>query len=666
MNRNRFAGLIALSMLGVLSNPAAAQVPEELLVAPLAEIFGAPPTVGEPMLSPDGTHLVFQSQDPGGSLLLRALTIGTGELRTLNVGSRSDLAIAWCDFANETRLLCDMRRENRLGSIEYQELFAINLNGTTPQAFPRGTGCLARDADPTTREHNYRPEPHEHSALAAARGRPRIDRFPDDPERILLVCRDTAYLLDVYRHVAVEAFEAGDFGDRQVLYSDGNGLARIYSGHADGEDRWFTSADPATGEWRQFRTVDRAGPEAPFRPLGFGTSPDRLLNLAWNADTGTWGIYRQSLSEPYENALVFAHEDVDIEVVDTIGRDNRVVAAAFLDGAPQRAIFDRRVADVFQFISGLLPGVDVRIVDESWDQRIYLARAQAPQRAAEYLLINMETEQVGALLPEYDHLAGFELAATELVQFDGTGGARVTAHLTLPHDSSGPVPAVIMPRARASHEELAEPHYLVQFLAASGYAVLRVQNGVGEEQGRGWSPARAAAGWQQSAEDLAAAADFLVDSGLTEAGRICAVGKDYGAYAALLGSVADPELFACIVGIGAVTDPRLTPAAAGAAPGVLEAASPILRAAEIEAPVLLLHGGEDSEFSPAEHSAVLAAALERADRTGQYVVYPREHHEIRRGPHRIDLLTRLGAFLESHIGPAMPRIEMTVDDAGSP
>ena len=65
------------------------------------------------------------------------LTIGTGELRTLNVGSRSDLAIAWCDFANETRLLCDMRRENRLGSIEYQELFAINLNGTTPQAFPR-------------------------------------------------------------------------------------------------------------------------------------------------------------------------------------------------------------------------------------------------------------------------------------------------------------------------------------------------------------------------------------------------------------------------------------------------------------------------------------------------------------------------------------------------
>jgi dipeptidyl aminopeptidase/acylaminoacyl peptidase len=146
------------------------------------------------------------------------------------------------------------------------------------------------------------------------------------------------------------------------------------------------------------------------------------------------------------------------------------------------------------------------------------------------------------------------------------GCGSIAAHLTLPPDITGPepaapLPAVIIPRPRPSHEDVADPHYLVQFLAASGYAVLRVSNRVEAEFGRGWTEERAIIGWQQSVADIADSAKYLVDNGIAEAGQICRAGKDYGGYTALMTAIEQPELFRCVVTIGAVTDPRETPGA---------------------------------------------------------------------------------------------------------
>lgn len=40
---------------------------------------------------------------------------------------------------------------------------------------------------------------------------------------------------------------------------------------------------------------------------------------------------------------------IDVELVDTVGPNNRVISAAFLQGRTQRAIIDRRVAEVYQY-----------------------------------------------------------------------------------------------------------------------------------------------------------------------------------------------------------------------------------------------------------------------------------------------------------------------------
>ncbi len=425
-------------------------------------------------------------------------------------------------------------------------------------------------------------------------------------------------------------------------------------------------------QWVAFLRTDRLSFEQRFRPVGYGTSLDHVFNFGWDDESGAWSLFRQSLTGDFENRLVFAHDVLDLELVDTMGAHDRVVSVAYLEDHPRRAIIDSRVAEVYRYVAELLPDFDIEILDESWDQNRYLARARAPGFAGELVLVDMESQTVQAIAPEYDHLTGFPLARTRLLEIEGADGGRFAANLTLPQNfAEAPVPAVIMPRARPSHADIADPHYLVQYLAASGYAVLRVQNRVDAEFGTGWSPERAVVGWRQTASDIRAAADYLVENGVAAEGRFCGAGKDYAAYAALITAVEDTDLFRCVIGIGPLTDPRLTPGAeiilgysVDSSDNVLDEASPIQRANEMEAAVLLFHGEADPELDMADHAVTLTNVLDRVDRKVQFIEYPLANHEIRRAPYRVDMLTRIGQFLDQQIGPSPAAIGINVVAAG--
>lgn len=627
----------ALICMAALVRPAAAEVPEEWLETPVALAFGAPPTIAEPMLSPDGTHLVFLSQDALGVTMLRTLNLADGSVGTLLQGSEDGYDILWCDFANTTRLICDLRQGIPGRSTNYQRFYTMDLDGSGLQEMQRGTGCQ-------TWQH--------------LRDTPPIDRIPDDPEQLMFVCGRSASRVNVDSRRTSDVGGAGEVGSRQTLYSNGHGLPNIYSGVTQDTVRWHVRA--AIDEpWQEFLRQDRLTFEAPFRPVGYGTSLDQVFNIGWDDESGTWSLFRQELTGNYENELVFSHGVVDLELVDTMGPDNRVVSVAYLEDRSRRAIVDRRVADVYQFLAELLPNLDIEILDESWDQNIYLARARALDRSGDFLLVNMETEAVQVIAPEYEHLTGYQLAPTQLVEIDGSDGGSFAAYLTLPHDVTGPVPAVIMPRARASHEDVADPNYLVQFLAASGYAVLRIQNRVGPDYRSGWLPLTAVVGWQQTAQDIRAAADFLTANEISNADTLCGIGKDYGAHSALITAIEYPDLFSCVVSIAALADPRLTPGAeiirtnvGGVGDDVLNDASPIQRSAEMEAAVLMFHGEADADFNMADHTVTLSNTLDRAGKQVRFIEYPYANHQIRRAPYRIDMLVRIGEFLDTHIGPS--------------
>jgi dipeptidyl aminopeptidase/acylaminoacyl peptidase len=317
----------------------------------------------------------------------------------------------------------------------------------------------------------------------------------------------------------------------------------------------------------------------------------------------------------------------------------------------------------------MLPDVDIDIVDESWDQTRYLARVRPPNEAGRFLLIDMETDSVQEIGPEYDHLAGFALATTELVRIESSTSGSLTAHLTLPNAADGPVPAVVIPRSLPTHEDVADPHYLVEFLAASGYAVLRVQNRVEPEYGLGWTEERAMAGWRQSASDIRDAANYLVETGISSADTMCAIGKDYGAYVAVMTTLQYPGTLNCIVSIGGIfnlQDTRggvlLDAAIRNEGTDPMTESSPIRRADELEVPVLMFHGRGDWDVDITKQSQIAAAIYERADKDVFMIEYPNSDHSVRPKPDRIDMLTRSRGFLAEHIGPALGEAESASAD----
>ena len=46
----------------------------------------------------------------------------------------------------------------------------------------------------------------------------------------------------------------------------------------------------------------------------------------------------------------------------------------------------------------------------------------------------------------------------------------------------------------------------------------------------------------------------------------------------------------------------------------------------------------------------MAKALERAKKSVEFIEYEDVEHSIRRNGYRVDMLDRIGAFLETHIG----------------
>lgn len=169
-------------------------------------------------------------------------------------------------------------------------------------------------------------------------------------------------------------------------------------------------------------------------------------------------------------------------------------------------------------------------------------------------------------------------------------------------------------------------------------------------------------------DDVSDALAFAVRQGWVDASRVCIAGASYGGYGTLMGLVKDPAQYRCGVAWVGVSDPLLMytahwsdmtrqnrlhtmPQLVGdpvAEAGMLKAVSPLERAAEIKAPVLLAYGGRDRRV-PLDHGTRMRDALTRAGNPPEWIVYDDEGHGFFRPENMADFWARVEAFLARHL-----------------
>jgi dipeptidyl aminopeptidase/acylaminoacyl peptidase len=331
---------------------------------------------------------------------------------------------------------------------------------------------------------------------------------------------------------------------------------------------------------------------------------------------------------------------------------------------------DPELGAVHATLAKVLKGKNVALVGWSDDRTRFVVRASSRDVPGAWYLFDRTRKELSPLGEEYPDLKGAALGSTRWITYKARDGLEIPAYLTLPPgapDHGAKAPLIVLPHGGPGSRDGFDFDFLAQFLATRGYAVLQPQFrgswGFGkafEDAGKGeW------AGKMQT--DLLDGVAAVAASGDADSTRVCIVGASYGGYAALAAATMHADAYRCAASIAGISDLGLFLVEVKRTYGIdsagleawrtilgdapiakLAATSPGRMAANVHAPLLLIHGDKDTVV-PIEQSQVMAKAMEAAGKPVEFVTLADENHYLVHSATRTQMLQTLDTFLAKNL-----------------
>ena len=290
----------------------------------------------------------------------------------------------------------------------------------------------------------------------------------------------------------------------------------------------------------------------------------------------------------------------------------------------------------------------------SLDGRLAVLAGEAPSVPSRVLLCDLAT---GA----YHQVAGDdplqEPVQAELIRFAARDGLELTGWLY----RAGPVAGPCLVYLHGGPESQERPTFnpLFQSLLAAGVSVLAPNVRGSSGFGRAFLDADNHALRFHAIDDVADCVEHLVMIGVADPARVACMGRSYGGYLTLAALVTYPELFRAGVDVCGMADfatfyARTEPWIAAAAVSeygdpvadadLLRALSPIHRFDRLAAPLLVVHGRQDTNVPVHEAEQVVSAATARGVPC-RYLLFDDEGHETVRMANRIVMVQTVTEWL---------------------
>ena len=446
-----------------------------------------------------------------------------------------------------------------------------------------------------------------------------------------------------------------------------------------GRRNWVIGPD---GQMNGYSSYDARGTN--FSLYGAG-GRERILNRQGGGEIGLYGIGRTP------GSLLVAERD-----------DERQVIREYRPGGPAEGeVLPTETGDMGALIHretrvaiGVRSADGVRLFEPALQRRVDAARkafpnertvlveydrgfdrmvllTDGPKDSGTYWLVDIARKSavpIGYVNPE---VKAADVGPMRMVSYKAADGLAMEGVLTLPpgREPKG-LPLVVLPHGGPLVPgDQAGFDWWAQAFASRGYAVFqpnyRGTVGYGE-------PFRRAAYGQfgrKMQTDISDGVAALAAQGIVDPKRACIVGASYGGYAALAGVTVQQGLYRCAASVAGPTDmskfiiwlrsrtgldqraARFWKTLSGAAEGQdLDEISPVRLAARADAPILLIHGKDDTVV-PLDQSLMMEKALKQAGKTVEMVTMPGEDHWLSREPTRQLMLARTVAFVEKHNPP---------------
>jgi dipeptidyl aminopeptidase/acylaminoacyl peptidase len=256
----------------------------------------------------------------------------------------------------------------------------------------------------------------------------------------------------------------------------------------------------------------------------------------------------------------------------------------------------------------------------------------------------------------------------QVIHHRAPDGLQIPSYLTLPKATGRPVPLVVYvhggPHAR--DEWGLDP--MAQWLAAQGWAVLQPQFRGSTGFGRAYELAGQNQWGLAMQDDISSGVQHLIGQGLVDPERVCIFGASYGGYAAMWGLASTPQLYRCGISFAGISDlgewlaewrdVNLSDASMAwqnrmfgdraTARERLARVAAWRRAADVRAPLLLMHGYRDLRV-PVSQSTRMRDALKAAGKTVQWEPFELAGHGFYRREDELRYFHLIQDFLRRHL-----------------
>jgi dipeptidyl aminopeptidase/acylaminoacyl peptidase len=615
---------------------------------PLA-VYGQLPNIEGINISPDGSRL--------------AVTVTNGESRTLLIRALDGKAIAAVNAGTTKLRGVDWAGPDHLIIITSTTTAVFGLTG------PKREYYQALDYNIATGKQTPL---LKNQAMNVVLGAPMVRIIDGEPNAFL------------------ESIDFVDDRGQNTLYrvNLATGVTRkLDYGGDENTDGWLVDAagepvaqsiyDQKKGRWslrvkmnRNWKTVDEnLSPMGSYGLSGFGR--DGKSVLVWKTDDKNETLLREYSLDGTQTDLPkgvelagLLHDPDNLSLLGGVSLVADDLSYTFFDPKSQAS---------WNAVIKAFDGERVSLVSWSQDRRKSIVKIDSATDGPAFALVDLNAKSARWLGMEYRGVTTEAISPVRSISYAAKDGLKITGYLTLPRGKDPKnLPLVVLPHGGPEGRDTPGFDWWSQALASRGYAVLQ-PNFRGSE-GFGWDFVKAGFGqWGKAMQtDLSDGVRDLAKQGLIDPKRVCIVGASYGGYAALAGATLDKGVYRCAASIAGPSDLKrmLTDnekrfgtvhnaavrywlrfmGADGVKDPDLTVISPAKLADQVEIPLLLIHGKDDTVV-PYVQSQIMANALKKAGKPVELVTLEGEDHWLSGGATRLQMLTATVAFLEKNNPP---------------
>jgi len=308
---------------------------------------------------------------------------------------------------------------------------------------------------------------------------------------------------------------------------------------------------------------------------------------------------------------------------------------------------------------------DMRMIDWTPGFEKVIVRTSGNKDSGSWFVVDLAKGSANAFAYERVAIGPNEVGPISTFEYTATDGLEMDGILTLPPSREAKnLPVIALPHGGPHSSDGANFDWWAQAFASRGYAVFQPNFRGSTNRGQDFKLAGYGEWGRAMQTDISDGLEALAANGVIDVDRACIVGASYGGYAALAGVTVQQGIYRCAVAVAPVSDIQAmynedvrTSGGARVTKSALldqlgprdrwDAVSPRLLAARADAPIMLIHGRDDTVV-PYSHSTRMADKLKDAGKPYEMVELEGEDHWLSLSETRQQMLEAAVSFVEKH------------------